>query len=139
MSEASKFTNFYNVLPRIARFDKAEIKGYDEFSYGIYGDMRYRAPEVIAGRGYTQKADSWSFGVILFFLLSGQHPFEADENKEDKDSIMSCSSADKYSKAHLDFGDSRISSIDNRHKNLEDKILYTEPDFSLISRRGHSA
>jgi len=53
MSESSKYTDLKDVLPRIARFDKAEVKGYGEFSYGIFGDLRYRAPEVIAGRGYT--------------------------------------------------------------------------------------
>ena len=45
--------------------------GYDEYTHGIYGDIRYRAPEVIRGQYYGFKADSWSFGVILFlFILS---------------------------------------------------------------------
>ena len=38
------------------------------------------APEVVNGVKYDMKADCWSFGVILFYMLSGTYPFKnADE------------------------------------------------------------
>ena len=55
-------------IPRISRFNKAEIMGYDCHVHGIEGDIRFRAPEVLQGKCYDFKADSWSFGVVLFHL-----------------------------------------------------------------------
>jgi calcium-dependent protein kinase len=36
------------------------------------------APEVFTGY-YDEKCDIWSCGVILYKLLSGRYPFEADD------------------------------------------------------------
>lgn len=41
---------------------------------------RYTAPEIIEDKGYDEKCDLWSLGVIAFILLGGYQPF--DENEE---------------------------------------------------------
>ena len=40
----------------------------------------YCAPEVFTASPsvYDHKSDVWSVGIILFVLLSGVHPFDAD-------------------------------------------------------------
>ena len=68
-------------VPRISRVSKAEITGYGSYVHGIEGDLRFRAPEVMLGKSYDSKADSWSFGVIMFHLLAGRLPF--GENTKD--------------------------------------------------------
>ncbi|KAI8812359.1 molecular mechanism For the regulation of protein kinase B Akt By hydrophobic motif phosphorylation [Cladochytrium replicatum] len=48
----------------------------------IVGTLEYLAPEVILGREYSFAADWWAYGVILFEMLCGFHPFyDEDPNK----------------------------------------------------------
>ena len=41
----------------------------------IYGDMTYVAPEVLRGNPYTQAADIYSFGMVMYFVATGRQPF----------------------------------------------------------------
>ncbi|POG76749.1 kinase-like domain-containing protein [Rhizophagus irregularis DAOM 181602=DAOM 197198] len=45
--------------------------------------MPYLAPEVLKGKPYTQAADIYSFGMIMYFVATGKQPFanrEHDQN-----------------------------------------------------------
>ena len=41
----------------------------------IYGVMPYIAPEVLRGKPYTQAADIYSFGMVMYFVATGRQPF----------------------------------------------------------------
>ncbi|CAB4433051.1 unnamed protein product [Rhizophagus irregularis] len=41
----------------------------------IYGVMPYIAPEVLRGKPYTQAADIYSLGMIMYFVATGSQPF----------------------------------------------------------------
>mmetsp|Transcript_146266 Transcript_146266/g.354981 ORF Transcript_146266/g.354981 Transcript_146266/m.354981 type:complete len:369 (+) Transcript_146266:87-1193(+) len=67
--------------------DEADIKladfGLSEVMSGapltrVCGTWAYSAPEMAARVGYGLKFDTWSFGVIMFILLSGFHPFDPE-------------------------------------------------------------
>ncbi|GES73296.1 kinase-like domain-containing protein [Rhizophagus clarus] len=51
-----------------------EVGNIDEKN--IYGVMPYVAPEVLRGRPYTQAADIYSFGMIMYFTATGRQPFQ---------------------------------------------------------------
>ncbi|GBC10385.1 hypothetical protein RclHR1_00960002 [Rhizophagus clarus] len=42
----------------------------------IYGILPYVAPEVLRGKPYTQAADIYSFGMIMYFVATGRQPFD---------------------------------------------------------------
>lgn len=46
------------------------------------GSLAYIAPEVINGESYTESADIWSLGVILYSLITGYLPFGDDSESK---------------------------------------------------------
>jgi serine/threonine protein kinase len=42
----------------------------------IYGIMPYMAPEVLRRKPYTQAADIYSFGMVMYFVATGRQPFD---------------------------------------------------------------
>ncbi|KAH0794648.1 CAMK family protein kinase [Histomonas meleagridis] len=47
----------------------------------VCGLPAYASPEMIKGNSYTKSTDIWSSGIILYFLVTGNLPFE-DENTQ---------------------------------------------------------
>jgi hypothetical protein len=54
---------------------------------GGIGTWRYMAPEVVRYEQYTDRADVYSFSLIMFFLFSGKQPFH-DFCKHDTELIL---------------------------------------------------
>jgi serine/threonine protein kinase len=44
----------------------------------MLGSPIYMAPEILNGQIYSNKADIWSIGVVLYEMLFGYCPFESN-------------------------------------------------------------
>jgi Protein kinase domain/D-mannose binding lectin/S-locus glycoprotein domain/PAN-like domain len=73
-----------NFCPKIADFGMAKLLGRD-FSRALTamrGTIGYLGPEWISGQPITKKADVYSYGMMLFEIISGKRNTEKIQNPE---------------------------------------------------------
>lgn len=60
----------------------------DQKAYSFCGTVEYMAPEVVNRKGHSFAADWWSFGVLMFEMLTGALPFQGANRKETMTQIL---------------------------------------------------
>uniref|UniRef100_A0AAR2L030 non-specific serine/threonine protein kinase n=1 Tax=Pygocentrus nattereri TaxID=42514 RepID=A0AAR2L030_PYGNA len=61
---------------------------HENKAYSFCGTVEYMAPEVVNRRGHTHSADWWSYGVLMFEMLTGMLPFQGKDRKETMTMIL---------------------------------------------------
>lgn len=66
--------------PRLTDFGIAHLAGTAHVTQegALIGTPHYLSPEAINQQELDGRADIWAFGVVLFEMLTGQHPFVGD-------------------------------------------------------------
>lgn len=57
-------------------------------TYSFCGTVEYMAPEVVSRKGHDNTADWWSFGVLMYEMLTGDLPFTSDNRKTTMEMIL---------------------------------------------------
>lgn len=57
-------------------------------AYSFCGTVEYMAPEVVNRKGHSFAADWWSFGVLMFEMLTGRLPFQGTTRKDTMTQIL---------------------------------------------------
>ena len=52
------------------------------------GTPEYIAPEVLLNKGHGKGVDWWTLGILLYEMMAGQPPFEADNEDDLFESIL---------------------------------------------------
>jgi Protein kinase domain/TIR domain len=65
--------------PRLTDFGVAQVGDHNTRltqKGALLGTIAYLAPELCTGESYTEQTDIWAFGVVLYQMVVGRHPFE---------------------------------------------------------------
>eukprot|EP00188_Purpureofilum_apyrenoidigerum_P000126 Plantae.Rhodophyta-Purpureofilum_apyrenoidigerum.ctg10484.p1 GENE.Plantae.Rhodophyta-Purpureofilum_apyrenoidigerum.ctg10484~~Plantae.Rhodophyta-Purpureofilum_apyrenoidigerum.ctg10484.p1 ORF type:complete len:534 (-),score=110.43 Plantae.Rhodophyta-Purpureofilum_apyrenoidigerum.ctg10484:79-1626(-) len=63
---------------KLADFGLARMlpEGREGRAYSICGTKKFMSPEILFRKGYNQRVDIWSLGILMYALLEGYPPFE---------------------------------------------------------------
>ena len=64
-------------------FFATKIENKDEKLTKLYTDHFFMAPEIWLSDEYSFEVDIWNLGIIMFYLLTGNYPFNIDVEKKD--------------------------------------------------------
>ena len=108
-----------------------------EYAFQITGGTEYYmyyAPEVIRGDPYDKSCDMWAIGCTIYYLLSGDFPFDQFKGDDVTPGIKHTMSHGKYN-----FSSSQWSHISPLAKDLIRQLLKTDPNerMSLEEIRTH--
>ncbi|XP_023345348.1 ribosomal protein S6 kinase 2 beta [Eurytemora carolleeae] len=63
-------------------------EGFEEKAYSFCGTVEYMAPEVVNRHGHEYAADWWSYGVLMYEMLTGKLPFMGEDRKDTMSQIL---------------------------------------------------
>jgi non-specific serine/threonine protein kinase len=66
--------------PKIIDFGLSRIISHNEFLDECFGTFYYASPEIHNKTKYNKSTDIWSFGILIFYIFTGDFPFP--KNKE---------------------------------------------------------
>ncbi|KAG9333902.1 hypothetical protein JZ751_009421, partial [Albula glossodonta] len=103
---------------KIVDFGLCKDKLLDGKAMSFCGTEQYIAPEIFQGQEYSFEVDWWSLGVLIYEMLTGDSPFQGDNN--DELSVSVCTDIPEYP-----------SWIDLESKDLMEKLMEKNPTLRL--------
>uniref|UniRef100_A0A8C4U8Z6 Protein kinase domain-containing protein n=1 Tax=Falco tinnunculus TaxID=100819 RepID=A0A8C4U8Z6_FALTI len=90
----------------------------------LHGTPEFMAPEVVTFEPVGFSTDMWSVGVICYILLSGESPFQGDNDMETLSNVTA---------AQWDFEEETFSEISQQAKDFISQLLQKDPRCRLSS------
>uniref|UniRef100_A0A5K1VMB3 non-specific serine/threonine protein kinase n=1 Tax=Callithrix jacchus TaxID=9483 RepID=A0A5K1VMB3_CALJA len=87
LAETGPYTFFGNTVIIDFGLSKESVD-QEKKAYSFCGTVEYMAPEVVNRRGHSQSADWWSYGVLMFEMLTGTLPFQGKDRNETMNMIL---------------------------------------------------
>lgn len=116
-----------NSFPKcvIGDFGESQLYGQLRDATGSTGTLEFVAPELIKGAQFSFKSDIYALGMILYFVIVGQLPFDSKEMSTIRTEIDSLVvTPDSMVKTHKELG---LKSVDVRLFDLICEMLNHDP------------
>ena len=68
--------------------DRSKEAVDEKKTFSFCGTVEYMAPEVVNRKGHDTTADWWSFGVLMYEMLTGSLPFQGENRKSTMTMIL---------------------------------------------------
>lgn len=65
-----------NFTIKLSDFGLARVKAHVQTMTGNCGTVQWMAPEVLGNQKYTEKADVFSFGIVIWEIVTGECPYD---------------------------------------------------------------
>ncbi len=121
---------------KIMDFGLAKIKGGSQITTigATIGTVAYMSPEQAKGDEVNHRTDIWSFGVVLYEMLTGRLPFKGEYDQAIIYSILS-EKPEPVQSAHKNYNASLVNII-NKCLQKDPKARYQSFDELLIDLKG---
>lgn len=98
-----------------------------------YGTAQYFPPEIVLKKGHCYKVDSWSFGCLLYEMISGKLPFKYNKCKDILFKTI-LNKSPKFNKLFTDDAKDLITKCLNKNKNqrISAQNIQNHPFFDNI-------
>ena len=81
------YTSKTNVNIHLIDFGFADIGLYNQQMDACIGTLVFTAPEIILNNHYFRNVDTWSIGILIFYLLFDFLPFDIVNDEDDLNSV----------------------------------------------------
>ena len=115
---------------QICDFGHAQYLDGDSYVCGCkgtkrYGNVSYASPEILQGKPHGTSSDMWSVGVMVYYCLCGQLPFEDDNRRVVRGKIVH---------ADFDFLGNHWAFVSRPAKQFLASLLQIDPQVRLTAR-----
>ncbi|EGR31805.1 ribosomal protein s6 kinase polypeptide 6, putative, partial [Ichthyophthirius multifiliis] len=86
------------------------------------GTLQYTAPEVLQNYRHSKSSDYWSYGIIIFMMVTGYHPF-ADAENINEYTVKNITQGDPFQNC--------VANIPPRLNTLLQGLLEKDPNYRL--------